>query len=113
MATDSQVVSPLFFASGDIGSLSVHDTINDVAMMGARPLYLPTSFILKGKASSNKVSAMVIVIYLVSLSLCAISHLLCIIQEDNRTTKMTKEPDGAKYPTRRSHLPFSACILSN
>ena len=57
MATDSHVVSPLFFASGDIGSLSVHGTINDVAMMGA--LYLPTSFILKGKASSNKVSAMV------------------------------------------------------
>jgi len=47
MATDSHVVSPLFFAGGDIGSLSVHGTINDVAVMGARPLYLSASFILE------------------------------------------------------------------
>ena len=47
MATDSHVVSPLFFAGGDIGSLSVHGTINDVAMMGAQPLYLSASFILE------------------------------------------------------------------
>jgi hydrogenase expression/formation protein HypE len=40
-------VSPLFFAGGDIGSLSVHGTINDVAMMGAQPLYLAASFILE------------------------------------------------------------------
>ena len=38
MATDSHVVSPLFFPGGDIGCLSVHGTINDVAMSGARPL---------------------------------------------------------------------------
>lgn len=47
MATDSHVVSPLFFAGGDIGCLSVHGTINDVAVMGARPLYLSASFILE------------------------------------------------------------------
>lgn len=47
MATDSHVVSPLFFPGGDIGSLSVHGTINDVAMAGARPLYLAASFILE------------------------------------------------------------------
>ncbi len=47
MATDSHVVSPLFFAGGDIGCLSVHGTINDVAVMGARPLYLAASFILE------------------------------------------------------------------
>lgn len=47
MATDSHVVSPLFFAGGDIGCLSVHGTINDVAMMGAQPLYLAASFILE------------------------------------------------------------------
>ena len=47
VATDSHVVSPLFFAGGDIGSLSVHGTINDVAVMGARPLYLAASFILE------------------------------------------------------------------
>ena len=40
MTTDAYVVSPLFFPGGDIGSLAVHGTINDVAMAGARPLYL-------------------------------------------------------------------------
>lgn len=47
MSCDSHVVSPLFFAGGDIGCLSVHGTINDVAMMGAKPLYLAASFILE------------------------------------------------------------------
>ena len=47
VATDSHVVSPLFFAGGDIGCLSVHGTINDVAVMGAKPLYLAASFILE------------------------------------------------------------------
>ncbi|HHI71843.1 MAG TPA: hydrogenase expression/formation protein HypE [Rhodobacteraceae bacterium] len=47
MATDGHVVSPLFFPGGDIGSLSVHGTINDVAMSGARPLYLSAGFILE------------------------------------------------------------------
>ena len=47
MATDAHVVSPLFFPGGDIGSLAVHGTVNDLAMMGARPLYLSVSFILE------------------------------------------------------------------
>jgi len=47
MATDGHVVSPLFFAGGDVGSLSVHGTINDVAMCGATPLYLAASFIIE------------------------------------------------------------------
>lgn len=47
MATDAHVVSPLFFPGGDIGSLSVHGTVNDVAMCGATPLYLSASFILE------------------------------------------------------------------
>jgi hydrogenase expression/formation protein HypE len=47
IATDAHVVSPLFFPGGDIGCLCVHGTINDVAVMGARPLYLAASFILE------------------------------------------------------------------
>ncbi|MDZ7656775.1 MAG: hydrogenase expression/formation protein HypE [Sulfurimicrobium sp.] len=47
MATDSHVVTPLFFPGGDIGSLAVHGTINDVAMSGAKPLYLSAGFILE------------------------------------------------------------------
>jgi hydrogenase expression/formation protein HypE len=47
MTTDGYVVSPLFFPGGDIGSLAVHGTVNDLAMAGARPLYLSASFILE------------------------------------------------------------------
>ncbi|MBW7901392.1 MAG: hydrogenase expression/formation protein HypE [Rhodocyclaceae bacterium] len=47
MAADAHVVSPLFFPGGDIGCLSVHGTINDVAVMGAKPLWLSASFILE------------------------------------------------------------------
>lgn len=45
--TDSYVVRPLFFPGGDIGSLAVNGTVNDLAMAGARPLYLSASFILE------------------------------------------------------------------
>lgn len=47
MSTDGHVISPLFFPGGDIGSLSVHGTVNDLAMMGAKPLYLTAGFILE------------------------------------------------------------------
>lgn len=47
MTTDGYVVSPLFFPGGNIGSLAVHGTINDVAMSGAKPLYLSASFIIE------------------------------------------------------------------
>ncbi len=47
MTTDGYVVSPLFFPGGDIGSLAVHGTINDIAMAAARPLYLSASFIIE------------------------------------------------------------------
>lgn len=47
MSTDGHVVSPLFFPGGDIGCLAVHGTLNDVAVMGARPLYLAASFIIE------------------------------------------------------------------
>ena len=45
--TDSYVVRPLFFPGGDIGSLAVHGTVNDLAMSGARPLYLSAGFIIE------------------------------------------------------------------
>jgi len=47
VSTDSFVISPLFFPGGDIGSLAVHGTINDVAMCGARPVALSAAFILE------------------------------------------------------------------
>jgi hydrogenase expression/formation protein HypE len=47
MSTDSFTVRPLIFPGGDIGSLAVHGTVNDVAMSGARPLWLTAGFILE------------------------------------------------------------------
>jgi hydrogenase expression/formation protein HypE len=45
--TDSYVVAPLFFPGGDIGTLAVNGTVNDLAMCGARPLALSTAFIIE------------------------------------------------------------------
>ncbi len=47
LSTDSYVVHPLFFPGGDIGSLAVHGTVNDVAMCGARPIALSAGFIIE------------------------------------------------------------------
>jgi len=46
-STDSYVVSPIFFPGGDIGKLAVHGTVNDLAMCGAKPMYLSVGFILE------------------------------------------------------------------
>src|SRR3984893_10813320 len=46
-STDSYVVNPIFFPGGDIGKLAVHGTVNDLAMCGARPLYLSAGLILE------------------------------------------------------------------
>lgn len=47
MATDSHVISPLFFPGGNIGSLAIHGTVNDVCLSGAKPLYLSVAFIIE------------------------------------------------------------------
>lgn len=47
MSTDSYTVDPLEFPGGDIGALAVHGTVNDVAMLGAEPLYLSCAFIIE------------------------------------------------------------------
>ncbi len=47
MSTDGYTVTPLFFPGGSIGSLAVHGTVNDIAMLGARPRYLSCAFILE------------------------------------------------------------------
>lgn len=47
VSTDSFTVTPLFFPGGDIGQLAIHGTVNDLAMSGARPLWLTAGFILE------------------------------------------------------------------
>jgi hydrogenase expression/formation protein HypE len=52
--TDSYVVKPLFFPGGDIGALAVNGTVNDLAMCGARPLYLSAGFIIEEGFETEK-----------------------------------------------------------
>ena len=47
VTTDCHVISPLYFPGGDIGSLSIHGTINDIAMAGGHPQYITCGFILE------------------------------------------------------------------
>lgn len=51
--TDSYVVKPLFFPGGDIGKLAVCGTVNDLAVLGAKPLYLAVSFVLREGLALN------------------------------------------------------------
>ena len=57
--TDSYVVTPIFFPGGDIGKLAVCGTVNDLAMCGARPLYLSLSFIIEEGFSREELEAVV------------------------------------------------------
>lgn len=54
--TDAFVVDPIFFPGGTIGSLSVHGTVNDLAMMGAKPLWLSVSLILEEGFSTQELT---------------------------------------------------------
>jgi len=54
--TDSYVVSPIFFPGGDIGKLAVCGTVNDLAMSGAKPLYLSLSFIIEEGLAQDELS---------------------------------------------------------
>lgn len=57
--TDAFVVSPLFFPGGDIGKLAIHGTVNDLAMSGARPLYISAAFILEEGFSMEELQRIV------------------------------------------------------
>ena len=59
VSTDSHVVSPLFFPGGDIGRLAVCGTVNDVAMLGAAPLFLTAGFILEEGLDAKVLNAVV------------------------------------------------------
>src|SRR5271166_909456 len=59
ITTDSFVVKPLFFPGGDIGSLAVHGTVNDLAMGGATPLFLSAAFIIEEGFSMGQLQRVV------------------------------------------------------
>lgn len=60
LSTDAHIVSPLFFPGGDIGSLAVCGTVNDLAMMGAKPLWMTASFILEEGLALDRLQDVVI-----------------------------------------------------
>jgi len=57
--TDSFVVTPIFFPGGDIGRLAINGTVNDLAMSGARPLYLAAAFILEEGLTTDELRRVV------------------------------------------------------
>ena len=57
--TDSYVVNPLFFPGGDIGSLAIHGTVNDLAVSGARPVYISAGFIIEEGTSKQDLEKIV------------------------------------------------------
>jgi hydrogenase expression/formation protein HypE len=59
VSTDSFVVQPLFFPGGSIGDLAINGTVNDLAMSGAKPLYLTAGFILEEGLSLNDLTRIV------------------------------------------------------
>lgn len=59
VSTDAHIVSPLFFAGGDIGRLAVCGTVNDVAMLGAEPRFLTATFILEEGFSIHELELIV------------------------------------------------------
>jgi hydrogenase expression/formation protein HypE len=88
ISTDSFVVDPLFFPGGNIGELAVFGTVNDVAMSGARPLYLTVGFIIEEGFSIESLRDIVI-----SMKQAAERCGVCIITGD---TKVVHKGKGDK-----------------
>ncbi|MCS6926020.1 MAG: hydrogenase expression/formation protein HypE [Candidatus Binatia bacterium] len=59
LTTDAFVVTPLFFPGGDIGKLAINGTVNDLAMSGARPLFIAAAFILEEGLAVDELSRIV------------------------------------------------------
>jgi hydrogenase expression/formation protein HypE len=86
ITTDSFVVKPLFFRGGDIGSLAVHGTVNDLAMGGATPLYLTVAFILEEGLATETLRRVV-----ASLARAAEAAGVCVVTGD---TKVVEKGSG-------------------
>lgn len=109
VTTDSFVVKPLFFRGGDIGSLAVHGTINDLAMGGAVPLWLSAAFILEEGLPIESLKRVV-----VSMQLAAASADVQIITGDTKVVEKGSA-DGLFINTTgigrvRDNVSFSASL---
>jgi hydrogenase expression/formation protein HypE len=83
--TDCYVVKPLFFPGGDIGSLAVNGTVNDLAMCGARPLYLSAGFILEEGLALETLRRVV-----QSMRAAADAASVCIVTGDTKVVERGK-----------------------
>jgi hydrogenase expression/formation protein HypE len=85
VTTDSFVVKPLFFPGGDIGSLSVYGTMNDLAMGGAQPLFLTAAFIIEEGLSMDVLQRIVS-----SLQRCAATAGVPVVTGDTKVVEKGK-----------------------
>jgi hydrogenase expression/formation protein HypE len=104
--TDSYIIHPLFFPGGDIGSLSVNGTVNDLAMCGARPLYLSAGFILEEGLSMDTLRQVV-----QSMKLAAENAGVRIVTGDTKVVDRGKG-DGIFINTAGIGLIESGCRIS-
>jgi hydrogenase expression/formation protein HypE len=119
MTTDGFVISPLFFPGGDIGSLAVHGTVNDIAMAGARPLYLAAGMIIEEGFALQDLAAIV-----ASMAAAAKDAAVPVVTGDTKvverghgdgifitTTGLGRVPDGVHISAERAR-PGDVVILS-
>ena len=85
VSTDSHVISPLFFPGGDIGSLAVHGTVNDVAVSGAQPRHLTAGFILEEGFPLADLDRLV-----ASMAAAAANCGVCIVAGDTKVVERGK-----------------------
>lgn len=85
MTTDSYVVSPLFFPGGNIGDLAINGTINDLAMLGAKPLYISAGFILEAGFALSKLRTIV-----ETMAVCAKNANVNIVTGDTKVVEKGK-----------------------
>lgn len=103
--TDSHTIQPLFFPGGDIGSLAVSGTINDIAVMGAEPIALSTGFIIEEGFSLKKFEAIV-----KSMGICSAKANVPIITGD---TKVVEKGAIQEFMINTSAIGRSSNLLEN
>lgn len=119
VSTDSFIVTPLFFPGGDIGQLAVHGTVNDLAMSGARPLWLAAGFILEEGLALDDLGRIV-----TSMAAAARAAGVTIVAGDTKvvdrghgdgvfinTTGLGLVPEGVDIGPERAH-PGDVILLS-
>ena len=85
VSTDSHIITPLFFPGGDIGRLSISGTVNDVAVSGAKPLYISAGFILEEGFPISDLEKIVI-----SMAQTAREAGVCLVSGDTKVAEKGK-----------------------